>query len=84
MVELKGFLQEAVDIAKSVGVKINPILDWVAVRVGEYVDISADNIHTFLILAIAIWVSSYINRDKGIKFWVVAGAIFAGLRYVGV
>lgn len=84
MVELKGFFQEAVDIAKSVAIKINPILDWVSQRVGGYVDINPANIHAILILAIALWISSYISRDKGIKFWIIGGAIFAGLRYIGI
>ena len=84
MVELKGFFQEAVDIAKSVAVKINPILDWVSQRVGGYVDIDPSNVHTMLILAISLWIASYLSRDKGIKFWIIAGAIFMGLRYIGV
>ncbi len=81
---MEGFLQEAIDLAKGLAEKVSPVLDWVAVRVGEYIDISPDNIHTFLILAISLWVSSKICDEKGIKFWAVGGLLFLGLRYLGL
>lgn len=79
-----GFLEEALDMAKSISGKISPALNWVSVKAGNFVEIAPENIHMLLLLAISLWLTTYFTRERGIKFWVIGVVLFLGFRYIGM
>lgn len=82
---VEGFLQEALELGKGIASKINPILDKIAVKLGEFVGVSSENIHLGLILLISLWISYMIfGRRFKLSTLIGAGAIWLGLKWLGL
>jgi len=82
---MEGLLQEALDIGKVIGTKVNPILEYVAEKVSGFIDVSSVNVHLILIGAISMYLANMINgRDGlGIKFWAITVGLFMAFKYLG-
>jgi len=82
---MEGLLQEAIDLGKNITVKLNPILDKVAVWISGKIDIPSENIHMFLVLGGSLYLGYIINgKEIGIKALIYGGLIFWGLRWLGL
>ena len=77
-------LQSAIDFGKSIATKVYPILDWVAVKISTFIDVASENVHLLLLGGISMYVASIITgRELGIKFWIITGTLWWGLKYLG-
>ena len=78
-------LQSGIEICKSGAQKISPALDWISTKVAGFIDVSVENVHLLLLAGISLYLASILNgRDNfGIKFWLIAGGLFWGLKYLG-
>ena len=81
---MEGFIQGAIDFGKSIATKVYPILDWIAVKISTFIDVSPENVHLILIGAGSMYLANILaGREMGIKFWAITAGLFFGLRYLG-
>lgn len=77
-------LQSIIDLGKSGAQRINPIIEWVSVKVAGFIDVSVENVHLILIGAISMYLAHiFAGRELKLKFWLIAGGLFWLFTYLG-
>ena len=79
-----GVLNEVFSTSKEVAGQANPALNWISEKISGLIGLSAETTHLLLLVAISFWISAYINNEKGVKFWVVGGALFLFFKAIGL
>jgi len=80
-----GALESVTNIGNSVANRVSPGIDWVSTKLATFIDISPDNVHMLILLAIALTASSFVpgSNRTSIKYWVIGIGLFVLLRYFG-
>jgi hypothetical protein len=82
---MEGLGQEALDLAKGIIVKVNPIITWLAVKIAEFVELEVKNVHMILVFLIAGILAKFITEDAfSLKHIIITIIIFLGLSYIGL
>lgn len=74
--------QELTNTAQDMAGKISPIFSWTSEKIGGLIDVSSSNIHTILLILVALWLSSKLTRERGIKLIVLSIIIFLIFRWL--
>jgi len=79
---MEELFQEITSTAQDIAGKISPIFTWVSEKIASFIDVAPDNVHTFLLILISLWLSAKFTRERGFKFIIIAVVLFLLFRWL--
>ena len=78
-------LQPAINFAKDIASKLNPIISWISGYIANLAEIPEHNVHMILVFLLAFWLGKFGAAEKfTLKHLVISIIIFLFLIWLGI